>query len=182
MMSSIQFFIFMLFLTTCHGMKCIDQTQIQLSISDILVNNIDTFFNDLKIISSMNCQVYMEYDSILQKFTIAFGQSIKFPRFRSGENTYIHIGTSIKSANPEKNINQTTIITQIHMFCYSNNECDRQLVIEHINWLIKTNYRDLELIIRPLILVQGDKKGTSHRLSIDFFIIGLFLFRRMYSW
>lgn len=158
-MSAIHFIAFMLFLATCNGIKCIDKIQVKLSTSEVMLNSIETFFNDMKTSTSKMCQVYMEFDSITQIFTIEFNQSIKSPRLRSIENTYIHIATSIKSANEgKKESNQTSIKTKIHMVCYSNNECDRQLVLEHINWLIQTNYQNLESIIRPLLLVQGEKK------------------------
>jgi len=152
----------MLFLTTCNGIICVDETQVQLSTSEVSLNNIQTIFNDLKASDNSMCQVYMEFDSITQKFTLEFGQSLKFPRLRSVENTYIHILTSIMSANPEKTADQTSIKTVVHLVCYSNDGCDRQLVFEHMNWLIKTNYRNLESIIRPLLLVQGEKQGKNN--------------------
>jgi hypothetical protein len=160
LMPPTHFIIFMLFLTTCNGINCVDKTQVQFSTSEVISNNIKSIFDDLKTSASMKCQVHMEFDSIAQKFTIKFGQSVDFPRLRSVENTYIHITTSIVSTNPEKKVNQASIKTIVHLICYSNNGCDRQLVIEHMNWLITTNYKTLESIIRPLILVQGDKKGT----------------------
>jgi hypothetical protein len=152
----------MLFLTTCNGIVCIDETQVQLSISEIILNNIEAIFDDLKTSNSMMCQVYMEFDSIGQKFTIQFGQDVKFPRLRSVENAYIHTVTSIISTNPEKEVYQASIKTKINLVCYSNDECDCQLVLEHINWLIETNYRNLESIIRPLILVEGDKRSKNN--------------------
>jgi hypothetical protein len=152
----------MLFLTTCNGIICVDETQVQLSTSEATLKNIETIFNDLKTSDNMMCQVYMEFDSIAQKFTLEFGQSVKFPRLRSVENTYIHIVTSIMSANPETTVDQASIKTVVRLVCYSNDKCDRQLVLEHMNWLIRTNYRNLESIIRPLLLVQGDKQGKNN--------------------
>jgi len=152
----------MLFLTTCNGIICVDEIQVQLSTSEAILKNIETIFNDLKTNDNMMCQVYMEFDSIAQKFTLEFGQSVKFPRLRSVENTYIHIVTSIMSANPETTVDQPSIKTVVHLVCYSNDGCDRQLVFEHMNWLIKTNYRNLESVIRPLLLVQGEKQGKNN--------------------
>ena len=142
----------------CNGIKCVDEIQVQLSTAEIT----ERVFNDLKISNNNMCKAYMEFDSIAQKFTIKFGQFVEFPRLRSVENTYIHIVTSIVSANPEKNVNQTSIKTTIYLVCYSNDGCDRQLVLEHINWLTKTDYKNLEATIRPLILVQGDKKRKNN--------------------
>jgi hypothetical protein len=152
----------MLFLTACNGIICVDETQVQLSTSEVTLQNMETIFNNLKSSNNMMCQVYMEFDSVAQKFTIEFGRSVKFSRLRSVENTYIHIVTSIISANPEKTMNQTSIKTTIHLVCYSNDRCDRQLVLEYANRLIKTNYINLEFGIRPLLLVQGDKESKNN--------------------
>jgi hypothetical protein len=107
----------------------------------------------------MMCQAYMEFDSIDQKLMIEFGQTTQLPRLRSVENVYIHIVTSISAANPEEEMNQTSIKTTLYLVCYSNDGCDRQLILEYIDRLVKTNYRNLEFMVRPLILVHDDKKG-----------------------
>lgn len=162
MMSLTHFIFFMLFLTSCTGIKCVDEIQLQLSTSEIARTGMETIFHDLKTSSSMKCQVRMEFDSIAQQFTINFGQSLVAPRLRSVENTYIYIATSIISANSETDVNQTSIKTIAHFVCYSNDRCDHQLVLEHVNWLITTNYKSLESTIRPVILVQGDKKSKKN--------------------
>ncbi len=163
MMSPTHFIFFMLLLTTCNGIKCVDEIQMQLSTTEIASTGMATVFHDLKTSSSMKCQVRMEFDSIAQKFTINFGQSLVVPRLRSIENTYIHIATSITPAHSEMNVNQTSIKTIVHFVCYSNDQCDRQLVLEHVNWLINTNYKSLESTIRPLMVaVQVDKKSKNN--------------------
>jgi hypothetical protein len=153
----------MLLLTTCNGIKCVDEIQMQLSTTEIASTGMATAFHDLKTSSSMKCQVRMEFDSIAQKFTINFGQSLVVPRLRSIENTYIHIATSIIPLHSEMDVNQTSIKTIVHFVCYSNDQCDRQLVLEHVNWLINTNYKSLESTIRPLMVaVQVDKKSKNN--------------------
>ncbi|CAF4762378.1 unnamed protein product, partial [Rotaria sp. Silwood2] len=155
----IHFVIFMLFIRVCNGIRCIDEIQLQFSSSELHLTKIETIFNSLKRSNNAMCQVYMEWDSITQKFMIKFGQSMTLPHLRSVENVYVHIYTSIISVNAEKKINQTSIKTIVHLVCYSNDKCDDQFVVEYFNRLIQTNYKNLESTIRPLILVQGDKKN-----------------------
>ena len=166
MMSLTHFIFYMLVLTTCNGIKCVDKIQMQLLTSEIASTGMKTIFRDLKTTSSMSCQVHMEFDSIAQKFTINFGQHLVVPRLRSIENTYIQITTSIIAAQSEMDMNQTSIKTVVRIVCYSNDQCDRQLVQEHINRLITTNYTDLESIIRPMMLVQGDKKSKNNSINL----------------
>jgi hypothetical protein len=169
MVPPILFIIFVLFFRACNGIKCVDDTHIQLSSSELTLINIQHILNDLKYSNRMKCQVYIEFDSIAEKLMIKFGASMELPRIRSVENVYINIVTSMRSVGSEKNSNQTSISTKMYLVCYNDDACDRQLILEHFDWLIKTNYKNLESTIRPLILVQSDKKGTFTNLVIDKF-------------
>ena len=161
-MSVIHYIIWAILLRVCDGIRCVDDGQVQLSSSELTLTNIQNTLNELEYSNRMKCQIYMEFDYMDQKLTIKFGQSVKLPRLRSVENVYIHIVMSIVLANPEKKINATSIKSKVHLLCVNNNDCDRQFVLEYFNWLMKTDYRNLESIIRPLILVQGDKKGKKN--------------------
>ena len=167
MMPLVHIILFTLVLTTCNGIKCIEKVQMEFSTSEIASIDMKTIFHGLKTINSMSCQVHMEFDSIAQKFTINFGQHLVVPRLRSIENTYIQMTTSIIAAHSEMDMNQTSIKTVVRIVCYSNNQCDRQLVFEHINRLITTNYTDLESIIRPMTFVQDEKKSKNISLNLD---------------
>ena len=156
------FILFMLFLTVCTGIKCVGRTQLQFPTSKMVLAGLESTFDNLETNSSLECQAQIEFDSIAQKFTVKFGQSLDSPRLRSVENTYIYIATSIISARSDIDVNQTSIRTIGNFVCSSNDECDRQLVLEHIHWLITTNYKNLESTVRPLILVQGDKKSRKY--------------------
>ncbi len=160
MVSFIHFVIFVLFLKTCGGIKCADETEVQLSSSELTLTNIQKLLNDLKYSTRMKCQVYIEFEPVIEKLTIKFSQVTKLPRLRSVENVYINIITSIISGNPETTINQTSIKTKMYLICHNDNECDRQLILEYFDWLTKINYKKLQSTIRPLLIVQGGKKGT----------------------
>jgi len=156
-MSSIGFIVFMLVLTISEALRCIDQNEIQLSISHMQMDNIQQSLADLKSSNNEKCQVYIEFNSITQEFIIKFGHALEIPRLRSVENTYIGRSTLIQTNN-----NNTSILTKIEIVCYSNNECDRELVIEGIQWLLKTDYQQLDSIFHSLLSTQNKSLNSNH--------------------
>ncbi|CAF4116771.1 unnamed protein product [Rotaria magnacalcarata] len=155
----VYFIICMLCIKVSDGIKCIDDIQMQFSLSELNLTEVMKTLNNLKSSDKKKCQVYIELDSVTTDLVIQFDQSMQLPRLRSFENVHVQISTSIISASPEKNTNQTSINTTVYITCQSNDECDTQFIEEYLTWLIKNNYRNLEYSIRPLILVQGEKKN-----------------------
>ncbi|CAF3173642.1 unnamed protein product [Rotaria socialis] len=149
----------MLFIKVSDGIKCIDDIQMQFYSSEVNLTKVMKTLNNLKSSDKKKCQVYIELNSVTKDLVIQFDQSMQLPRLRSFENVHVQISTSITSANPEKTTSQTSINTTVYITCQSNDECDTQFIEEYLTWLIKKNYRNLESSIRPLILVQGEKKN-----------------------
>ncbi|CAF3628938.1 unnamed protein product [Rotaria socialis] len=149
----------MLFIKVSDGIKCIDDIQMQFYSSEVNLTKVMKTLSNLKSSDKKKCQVYIELNSVTKDLVIQFDQSMQLPRLRSFENVHVQISTSITSANPEKTTSQTSINTTVYITCQSNDECDTQFIEEYLTWLIKKNYRNLESSIRPLILVQGEKKN-----------------------
>ncbi len=53
------------------------------------------------------------------------------------------------------------ILTHVTFACDYADACNRRFVLDHLPWVIKTNYSQLESIIRPLLVVNNDNTGKN---------------------
>lgn len=164
----VYFIIFMIAVQTCASIKCMDDTQVNFTLAELIKSSkARTVLDSLARSDFEKCQVYMELDFIEQNLIIKFDSKIRLQRLWSVENVRAQISTTIISTGTENNMNQTSIKTVVTIVCDGDDQCDIKFIFEYFNLLILTDYKKLASTIRPLILVQSDRTSKNNLNSKD---------------
>jgi hypothetical protein len=156
----------MIFVRICDSVVCLVGDPIELSSSTLINVNIEQLLNNRSRHERLMCQAWIEFDHVSKVFKLEFGSSMLTRWTRSTENIYTHVITSMIFSNPQYNRTRTSIQTKIELLCYSDDECDRQLILAYFQWLIISDSRQLEHAVRPWILIehQVNSKATQANL------------------
>ncbi len=57
------------------------------------------------------------------------------------------------------NDDQNIVFIHILEYACADTECEKEFIINHINWFIETDYTELQAKLAPLILGDGEKPG-----------------------
>jgi hypothetical protein len=154
-------------LPMCGCWECFAQDSVYLSASELTVENLEEALKNVTISPEFACEFYLEFDYRSRSFTLTFPTSMGFRRRTATENTGIQISTTIGLDPSTQKPDQTFIKTKVGIICYSHNACDRELIVVHFEWLTSANYTELELAIRPRILLANTKKSKSYPLQTN---------------
>lgn len=151
----------------CDSVECLQGDPVYLSSSELTVEHLEEALKKLTTDELAICQVSMGFDIHSRSLTVKFLALMRFRRRRSAENTYTFISTSIGLDPSNQNPNQTSLETKLELGCYSDNACDRDLVLLYFQWMISADFAALELAIQPWILLADTKNCKYCVLATD---------------
>ncbi|CAF1182887.1 unnamed protein product [Rotaria sordida] len=147
---------FVVITTRCNALLCFDaKTAIVIPLDNFSLND---FMKIIKNFSSTN-----GHEKCLVEIQINYGQEILNVLFGSiansnslTTNSQIYIDTYIILNQPEIHMESNNIMNNIRFIC-NTNDCNRQFVFDHLEWLLEVEYNDLVSNISPLLINKNEK-------------------------
>jgi hypothetical protein len=124
-----------------------------------MVSAVEKVTNNLTVTDTYNeCFVQISINYFYQCIEISFGST--FHTNFLIKNQEVHVTFSMDLAEDEIIFDSARIINILKFACDYADECDRHFVLNHLDWLFKAKYVQLESAIRPLLTTHDDNAGN----------------------
>jgi hypothetical protein len=170
--------IFLFIITSItNALKCIDADKPIGTLNSLGLSAVRKAINNLNITDKYDkclVEIYIDY---LHPYTeVSFGTTFESSYLVT--NREVRVDFLIDLTKDETTINPASIYNILEFACDYTDECDRHFVLNHLEWLFKATYVQLESAIRPLLMTDDDNKGKNiisisktKDLSIEIFLI-----------
>ncbi|CAF1165656.1 unnamed protein product [Adineta steineri] len=157
-MESIVLVILLIICATSSGHKCVINRHLEVKVAEFNVADFQETIGNLHVIEVddrrlCRMRIAIDYISAFQRIQIQFSQ-----QFEDSDLNDAMISFMTLARNTPDSTSNFEIANFVEYAC-SGNECDKQFLIDHINWLFKIDYIEFEQKIRPLMMGYGKEAG-----------------------
>jgi hypothetical protein len=141
---------------TVYGVACIDIAIFQITLANFNINRVKQEIDQLSANEIRDvCRVQVIFSYGQQQLGIAFSKMFE------GNNIPVDEVTFFTVIQPDSN-NDILYFHGLQYACSSSDGCEKQFVLDHIEWLFNMKFTDFLSNSAPLLLGSGIPPGKCH--------------------